>query len=245
MSKPVVGITVDNKANSAISGLYESSIAYSRAVSDAGGVPVLLPHEPDLAGLYLEHCDALVLTGGVDPRTECFGQTTHPQARPMDERRQAFELALLKACDRRPQLAVLGVCLGMQLMALHRGGRLHQHLPHVLENAAVHKDERHPLVLLAFDSVLCNRCEEAEVVESTVVSSHVQAVCDTGRLRKVAIAPDGVIEAIDDPALRFYLGVQWHPERGGDDAINRGLFARLVEASAPASPGPRAGRCGR
>ena len=63
------------------------------------------------------------------------------------------------------------------------------------------------------------------------MSSHHQAVRETGRLRVVAVADDGVIEAIDDPGRRFYLGVQWHPERTGDVSLGAGVFARLVEAA--------------
>ena len=68
MGKPVIGITVDNADNTAASGKYESAIAYASAMTAAGGVPVLLPHVPELAEAYLELCDGLILTGGVDPR---------------------------------------------------------------------------------------------------------------------------------------------------------------------------------
>lgn len=219
---PIIGITADNRHNTADSGTYESAISYSRAVADAGALPVLLPHEPQRAREYVERCDGLILSGGVDPDTTPFGASLHPKARRMDPRRQAFELALLDASVARQRQAVLGVCLGMQLMALQAGGRLNQYLPDTLDCAAVHQDNRrHGLVFVARDSVL-------QPGEGPVCSSHRQAVDDPGSMRIVATAPDGTIEAIDQPDRDFYLGVQWHPERGpwDDDVPGVSRFSR-------------------
>lgn len=226
MTGPIIGITADNAGNTAASGKYESAIRYSSAVANAGGVPVVLPHELALAEAYASLCDGLVLTGGVDPDTTAFGEPMHAMARPVDGRRQAFELAVLDACrDHLPDKPVLGVCLGMQLMALHAGGRLNQYLPDTLAQPQVHEgDNRHAIELRVDDSAL-------GAVATTVVSAHRQAVSHAGALRVVAEAPDGVIEAVDDPTRRFYVGVQWHPERGGDDGLNRRLFRRLIEVA--------------
>lgn len=236
MKPPVIGITVDNRDNTATSGRYESSIAYSRCVAQAGGLPVLLPHEPQWVAQFVGMCDGFVLTGGVDPRTEAFGQPTHPRARPMDEQRQAFELALLAAMEEYPNKPVLGICLGMQLMALRAGGTLHQYLPDILDNPQLHEnDNRHAITLRVPVSALTDQLlTEAQAV---VVSWHRQAVAPgpdddggVGRMRVLATAQDGVIEAIDDPGRPFYLGVQWHPERGGQGELNQGLFDRFVAA---------------
>lgn len=230
MTRPLVGIVVDNLENKASSGRYEVSAAYSRCVAESGGVPILLPHEPDLADQYACCCDALVLTGGVDPDTATFGQLIHPMARPMDPRRQACELALLEAAKRQPDMPVLGVCLGMQLMALHSGGRLDQYLPASLPDAHVHQDEHHHSIVMRVNCSVLSGAKDEAAVERTVVSSHRQAVVDSGSMRVLATAPDGVIEAIDDPARSFYLGVQWHPERSGVGPLGSGLFERLVQA---------------
>lgn len=249
MSQPLIGITVDNCENTVSSGRYESSITYSRAVARAGGVPVLLPHEVKAAQQYVTACDGLVLTGGVDPRTKDFNEPMHPKARPMDPHRQAFELALLKAVASQPPKCVLGVCLGMQLMALYAGGHLNQYLPDILPEPDIHQGDRpHEINLLADDSVVSPRAHASKSqTESTgadknaqaepyvVISHHQQAVADPGRLRIVARAADDVIEAIDDPDRPFYLGVQWHPERGSDPddcGLNQAIFDRLVLASA-------------
>lgn len=206
--------------------------AYALAVERAGGVPVLLvppgsaDHEAarEFAARYLALCDAIIFTGGDDPATERYGEPTHPAAKLVHPDRQRFEEALLAALDAARERAkpVLGICLGMQMMALHRGGALHQHLPDVLPTAPEHQNDHQHAVEPA---------PGAEFTRGMVASWHHQAVRDAGRLRVVARAADGVIEAIDDPARGFYLGVQWHPERTGDPKLGQELFERLVKAA--------------
>lgn len=250
--RPWIGISVNSESNAKGESRYDLAPAYASAVTEAGGLPLLLPHEPALAEHYLDLCDGLILTGGDDPVTEAFGEPTHPRARPIAPRRQAFELALLDAAAARPELPVLGICLGMQLMALHGGGRLDQFLPETLGSAAtVHQDNRrHPIVMEVPDSVLWKTRHAAHPRKGSplngpegngdfqVISHHRQAVVEAGVLRVVARAADGVIEAIDAPVSqrRFYLGVQWHPERRAgeaspDDPLSLGLFAALSAAS--------------
>ncbi len=209
-------------------------------------MPFILPHKPEFAEAYADRCDAIVLTGGDDPATEGYGVPTDPRARLIDPARQAFECALLAAAASRPDLPVLGICLGMQLMALDAGGRLDQYLPDHLPTAAEHQnDRRHGLIFREAGSPLHRLLDGDGTVEAgngnsaiTIVSSHRQAVSDPGRLRIIAMAPDGVIEAIDDPTRRFYLGVQWHPERGGPEPLSRGLIAALVAAARSTNSAP-------
>ena len=239
MKPPLIGITVDNVDNNIASGRYESNWEYSRAVAEAGGLPLLLPQEVELAMHYVELCDGLMLTGGDDARTEAFGAPPHPQSHCIEPRRQAFELALLNALANKPQRPALGVCLGMQLMALHAGGRMNQHLPDTLQNAEQEHqhNHRHAVVIRVESSVLLTSPAGAasltanELSRQSVISSHHQAVADAGRLRVIAASPDGVIEALDDPARPYYLGVQWHPERGAG-LLNLDLIKRFVAACA-------------
>lgn len=239
MSRPHIGITVDSQDGEAGRGRYQSAMAYSRAVACAGGLPVLLPHEPTLAADYVDGCDALLLTGGNDPATESFGQATDRRARLIDPRRQAFELALLDAAGDQPDKPVLGVCLGMQMMALHAGGRLHQYLPDTLgPRAAAHQDNRlHAVTLVAGAANPLGACMGETAGEAMVVSSHRQAVAAAGALRVLATAADGTIEAVADPGRRFYIGVQWHPERAeaAHAALNALLLRRFVAASRAAT----------
>ncbi|MEO1235318.1 MAG: gamma-glutamyl-gamma-aminobutyrate hydrolase family protein [Planctomycetota bacterium] len=237
MSSPLIGITLDNRDNAAASGRYEVGVGYSRAVAEADGVPVLLPHELDAVGEYVARCDGFLLTGGVDPDTAALPADwpghapTHPRARVMDPGRQAFELALLAEIDRiKPQAACLGVCLGMQLLTLHHGGTLNQYLPdtHPADVVERHRDAEHAVRVTVGDSVL-------PAGEGVVRSHHQQAIAEAGTLRVVAAAADGVIEAVDDPGRRFRLGVQWHPERpagvANDGALSWGVLNRLVDVA--------------
>jgi putative glutamine amidotransferase len=210
---PLIGITADLD-----SGRHQVGEGYSAAVRDAGGVPVVLPCEPRCAAAYVALCDGLVLSGGGDPATEPWGEPTHPRARALDPRRQEFEVALLEAIDAEGGIPVLGICLGMQLMGLHRGGRLDQYLPETLATAERHSPGRSHAVSGAFGS-------------GPVHSNHRQALADPGSLHVVARSEDGVIEAVRDERRPFYVGVQWHPERTADDALGPGLFRDLIAAA--------------
>src|SRR3954464_13750546 len=117
--KPLVGITVDvvEEGGRVRARL---NLDYAQSVAAAGGVPVLLPPIAELAAEHARRLDAFVFTGGDDVRTEAFGVPRHPEAKPVHERRQAYEVALLDALrDDRPQAPVLGICLGMQIMSVH------------------------------------------------------------------------------------------------------------------------------
>jgi putative glutamine amidotransferase len=238
MTRPLIGISIDNVLNNIDSGRYESNVNYSLAVAKAGGLPVLLPQEMELVHLYVECLDGLLLTGGDDAHTEHFGDPAHPLSRCIEPGRQKFELALLETLMAFPQRPVLGVCLGMQIMALHAGGRLNQHLPDTLANAVeIHQNDRpHPVIVTTTDSAILGGWDreagqQPDLSCQSVVSSHHQAVMDAGRLRVIAHSIDGVIEAIDDPIRPFYVGVQWHPERGGNGFLNLDLIKRFVDAS--------------
>ena len=191
---------------------------YGARIAAAGGIPVVLdPETPDPARL-LDVVDGIVFSGGDDPAMEAWGIPTHPKATPIDPQRQRFEVELLAALEARPEIPVLGICLGMQLLCLARGGGLDQHLPDTLETAALHwEGGAHPV--------------DGAIGTGTVYSHHRQAIVDPGELEVTGRAPDGVIEAVADPARAFCVGVQWHPERTEDHALGQGLFERLVEVA--------------
>lgn len=210
--------------------------AYIDAIVRAGGVPLLLAPVAEQAREHLALCEAFVFTGGDDPRTEEFGVPTHPRASVMDPARQRHEVTLLRLLSaERPDAPVLGVCLGMQLMALIEGGALNQCLDDDTPTAGDHApprespaaDRRHALRMLV---------DHPLVKPGEVNSWHRQAVRDAGAMRVVATARDGVIEAIDDPRRAFCVGVQWHPERLGDVGLDQGgpngdgVFRALIGA---------------
>jgi gamma-glutamyl-gamma-aminobutyrate hydrolase PuuD len=206
--------------------------AYVDAVVSAGGQPVLLPPSPE-PETVLSRLDALVLAGGADVGPDRYG--VEATARTVDVRsdQDAAELALLAdALDRN--LPVLAVCRGLQLMAVLRGGSLHQHLPEV----PAHSDHgahggswsEHPVRLTA-GTVLCS----ALGTERTVVNSgHHQGVADPGDLVVCARSPDGLVEGAELAGHRFAVGVQWHPEMIGQTALFEALVAAVGAPEAPA-----------
>ena len=225
-SRPIVGITTDLIPHNNIER-HASPTTYALAVAAAGGVPVLVPPIPAALSDTLRLCDAFVLTGGDDPITEAFGVATHASAVRVKQNRQDYELALLDGLhEARPEVPVLGVCLGMQYMALHAGGTLNQHLPETHDNHAEHWDHEHEL---------CPTSEAVAAIrlpEGAIWSRHRQAIEDAGTLAVIARAHDGVIEAVADANRPFYVGVQWHPERTGNRALGQDVFDALVRAVA-------------
>jgi putative glutamine amidotransferase len=212
-ARPVIGLT-----SSADADRFFLNRSYADSVIKAGGTPIVLPCEPLCAPQFIKLCDAIVFTGGADPIMEHWGIPTHPRAKTVDPKRQEFELALLSALDANVDKPVLGICLGMQMMGLHAGGCLDQHLPDHLPTASMHSDGYvHEIA--------------GEIGQGPVHSHHRQALTSSGSMRVIATADDGVIEAITRDDRPFYLGVQWHPERTADESLGAGIFRKLVTAA--------------
>jgi putative glutamine amidotransferase len=200
--------------------------AYARAVAEAGGIPVYLPQQDDVVSLA-ERIDGLLLPGG--------GDFAPDRAYPgvsfdlVPERQLAFDRALLGAALDRDR-PVLGICYGMQLLALHCEGALHFDLATDVPGADEHRfgdpGARHAIRIdsaTRLGAVL-------GAAELPVNSRHHQAVSDAGRARVAARTADGVVEAVELSDARFALGVQWHPE--SLDARHREqLFGAFVRAS--------------
>lgn len=198
---------------------------YPRAVRRAGGLPVLLPpQDPDAAPELLDRVDALVLTGGPDVDATLYNAAPHPDSDEPRDERDAFEIALYLAA-RDAGIPVLGVCRGLQVMAVAEGGSLVQHLPDV-------SDVTHRVRLGEFVDHEATFIEGSHIhdllgASAVVNSSHHQAVADPGRLRVTGWAPDGTIEVCEDPRARFLLGVQWHPEHMDDSRLLEGLIGAV------------------
>jgi putative glutamine amidotransferase len=225
--RPIIGITTYVAAASW--GVWQDVPAtllphdYASAVREAGGRAVLLPPDDEDADV-LRAVDGLVLAGGPDLGPALYGAEPEPLTVPHPER-DSGEMTLVRRALER-DLPVLGVCRGMQLLAVATGGRLHQHLPDVVGH------EKHRPA----DGVYSERQARfgagsriaALMGEDTAIHCyHHQSVADPGSLTVTGWAEDGVVEAVEDPAHRFVLGVQWHPEVVRD----RRLFGALVEAS--------------
>ena len=240
--RPLIGITLDNQTPNQSPGVYELPATYARAVERAGGTPLLLPHtdDPALRLALSAQLDGLLIPGGDDIDPSLYGQARHPRTILMDSRRQAFDLAMLSLAQQR-NLPVLGVCLGCQLINVHRGGSLHQYLPDVaLKTRIAHSipspstDDRRPGEPEHDVEISSNSRLAAIMGEQTlrVNSKHRQGISALGRnLLAAAFSPDGLIEAIEDPAFDLWIGVQWHPESLEGPNRER-LFAALVAAAA-------------
>ena len=190
-------------------------LTYTQAVQEAGGLAVVLPAHGfvDDAEALADRLDGLIFSGGPDMDPGTYGQAPHPRLGPdVDRVSDEYELAMHAVAAER-DLPVLGICRGMQALNVARGGTLHQHLPDrtALEHNQGHAsyEPAHP-VSVAGGSLL-RRLTGAAALE--VNSYHHQAVDRLGDgLRACALAEDGTVEAVWDPAARFCLGVQWHPE---------------------------------
>jgi putative glutamine amidotransferase len=211
---------------------------YVEGVRLAGGVPILLPPTPDGAadpGEVLDGIDGLVLTGGPDLDPALYGAELHPGTdEPTPERRvrDAFELALLR-CARERGLPVLGICRGLQLMNVERGGTLVQDLGEVELDLTPHRAKlgtfgRHRVTTEPGSAT-------AGVLGAAVDgihSHHHQGVAELGEgLVASARADDGSIEALEDPSAPFCMAVLWHPEEA-PETTGAPLFRALVEAAA-------------
>ena len=235
MSRPVIGITLDAEPPGGYSKFpwYALRENYCAAVARAGGLPVPLPHEPELAAEYLARIDGLIVTGGafdVDPAL--FGASERHATVKTKDRRTEFELEIARLAV-EADTPVLGICGGEQLLNVVLGGTLIQHIPDEVANALAHEQTNprdqvgHAVKIVP--GTLLHRV--TGMLELDVNSAHHQAVKAVGPGVVVnATAADGVIEGIEDTRRRFCLGVEWHPEF----AISPGdvrLFDAFVQAA--------------
>jgi putative glutamine amidotransferase len=226
-ARPVIAITLDWEPPGGYSKLpwYALRENYAGAVTRAGGLPILLPHEPDSAAAYLDRIDGLIVTGGafdIDPAL--FGASSRHPTVVTKERRTRFELAVTQGALAR-DLPVLGICGGQQLLNVVLGGTLYQHIPDEVAGTLAHEQpnprtEPGHVVQIRRGTLLHEICGADELA---VNSAHHQAAKTVGEGVIVnATAEDGVIEGIEDRRYRFCIGVQWHPEYAisvGDDRI--------------------------
>jgi len=207
--------------------------SYADAIVRAGGVPVLLPpatDDPDAAVSVVERLDGLVVSGGADVDPAQYGEQPHDRTGTVRPDRDAWELSLLTSAA-AANLPTLGVCRGMQVMAVAAGGTLDQHTPDLVGH-----DEHNPQPGVFGDTEVTMSDESAlhSILgpSVTVRCHHHQSVHSHPGYVAAAWATDGSLEAMEADGSRFCLGVQWHPEVGRDQR----LFDALVRAADHPNP---------
>ena len=232
MSRPVIGITsyVEPASWAAWKDVPAALVphGYVRHVHEAGGLALVVPPLPDDATdddarTVLSRLDGLILAGGVDVEPSRYGQPAHESVQLPRPDRDASELRFATV-TKTDDFPVLGICRGMQVMAVAAGGELEQHLPdrlgHQGHSPAPGMYGEHP-VELAPGSLLHKILGDSV----TVQTYHHQGVTTFPGYTSSGWSNDGVIEAFEDEHARFRVAVQWHPEVGADPRLFEALVA--------------------
>ncbi len=240
--KPVIGVTPDFNAGDrkewgGKEATYFLRARYVRAIEELGGVPVILPLVSDRASRrrLLQGLDGILLTGsGPDLSPSLYGERQRYTFPVVAGRRSDFELSLIRLAL-RDGIPTLAICGGMQTMNVACGGRLYQHIPAQVSDALQHRQtppatQVSHSVSVAAGSLLQRIVRRARL---QVNSSHHQSVKTVGPvLIASATAPDGIVEAIEHPSHRFFLGLQWHPEFLFErHLVHRRLFLAFLKAA--------------
>jgi putative glutamine amidotransferase len=237
--RPLIGITTSELRPGTLRTLGREGVAphdemmlgttYPKAIQAAGAIPVVLAAvDVEAVPSLVARLDGICLAGGPDLDPVAYGALErHRELGTTNAEHDAFELAVARAAD-AAGLPLLGICRGAQALNVVRGGTLHQHVDgHRQAELASTPTQR---VAVASDSLLAAITGAGDSLE--INSFHHQAVDALGAgLRVVARAADGTVEAIEDPARPFLLGVQWHAETLTERPEHGALFAALIEAA--------------
>lgn len=238
MARPLIGITCGSSAldPGAKSPQDRLNCTYSHAVFLAGGAPVILPNlgESEAVLAWLDRLDGIVLSGGFDVNPKLFGEDVLNASVEIDSPRDVAELPLIHSLLER-DLPMLAICRGIQSLNVALGGTLYQDIPAEMETSINHRqpesrDSTTHTVQLEPRSRLAGIVGSQEIHVNTF---HHQALKSVGNgLVVTARAPDGIIEAVEDPRARFRIGVQYHPEELVDNCEHAiRLFEALIDAT--------------
>lgn len=219
IQKPLIGITPEyDESGTGFSKMPWFAVRknHAEAVVQAGGIPIILPHEPSMIEHFIHTVDGIIITGGdFDVPPSFYGQEVRYPSMKFNPKRTAFEYHLLqKALEK--DMPVLGICNGQQLIAVHFGATLFQHIPDEFETSINHEqpnprtESGHTINVVPGTKLA--HCLKGSL-KHAVNSAHHQAVADPGDTLIVnAYAEDGLIEGIEHPRHTFCIGVEWHPE---------------------------------
>jgi putative glutamine amidotransferase len=237
MRKPLIGLTCTRNPSNTGNPALAVDEAYTRAVSQAGGLPVLVPlglNDETLREI-ISHLDGILFTGGGDVAPGQYGSPDHPLVHSIDLDRDRVEISLFHEATSR-ELPLLGICRGLQLINVACGGTLYEDILDQKPGALQHQwgglqpRHYHAHSVEVADGSCLHKVLDAPTI--SVNSLHHQGINRLGQgLISSAYSPDGLIEGIELSGYPYGLAVQWHPEWLPDQAEMRQLFRSLVEAT--------------
>jgi putative glutamine amidotransferase len=237
MTFPLIGITTYRQLNNFGYPVNALNEAYIQAISQAGGIPVLIPLGLPQSQLkeMRHHLDGILFSGGGDIEPARFGGDSHPAVDGIDPDRDRTEIQLV-GYSVEGNIPFLGICRGIQTINIALGGTLYTHIPDQHPGAIHHPYiEGNPRDYLAHPVEIQPETQLFEIIGQSSVqvnSMHHQGIRDIAPgLKETAHAPDGLIEAVELPGHPFGIAVQWHPECLTHLAPMRELFQAFVKAA--------------
>lgn len=233
MTLPIIGLTTEVVGGNHLE--LRSTFIYS--ISKLGGIPLLLPkvENEDVIKGQLEHIDALFLTGGSDIDPDTYGENPHPKLEKVEAGRDKYELELIRLAMEK-DIPILGICRGSQLLNSIAGGTMYQDLESEYGESLIQHKQASDRDFLNHKIEVMEGTKLHAIVgttEMSVNSFHHQANHDIGASFDVsAVAPDGVIEAIESKEHDFVMGLQFHPEDAFEfDESSRKIMEAFIDAA--------------
>ncbi len=240
--KPLIGITCNYTPDSTVGMMTAFGLPqqpwhmiageYIRAIEKAGGIPVVVPVYDDLqlAKDVVDRLDGIIISGGDDVDPCLYGEFITKEVGYLNPQRDKVEMTVLKYAEEETTIPILGICRGIQLMNVARGGSLYQDLGK--SGYQDHFVGKAPINHYVHTVDIIENSRIHQIVGTTklkVNSYHHQAIKQLADGFVVtATSDDGVIEAIEGPGNRYIVAVQWHPEMLYDSEINQLIFKDFI-----------------
>ena len=228
--KPIIGIIsdIDNNLVTTVPD------AYNDAIEKAGGTPILLPYvrKEETVTQFVALCDGILFSGGADIDPRRYGEEAKPTCGGIEHYRDEMEFLVLKKALEASK-PILAICRGAQLVNAAFGGTLYQDIPSEYDTPIAHR-QKEPKLSPSHDVQIISDTPLDQLMGTeriTANSFHHQAIKTLGKgLEIMAVADDGIVEAVYAPDASYLRAYQWHPERLYDiDANNRKIFKEFIE----------------
>ena len=229
--RPIIGVLaeIDDECNTRVQN------PYIHAIEKSGGIPILFPYVSDneTIGRLVDLCDGFFFTGGADIHPKHYGEKAKESLGNLQEHRDEFEFRVFEKVIKTAK-PILAICRGAQLVNIALGGTLYQDIPSELQTTISHRQSE-PKFSPSHDVKIMINTPLYEMVRTAQIkvnSCHHQAIKTLGKgLEMMAVAEDGIIEAVYASGERYLRAYQWHPERlFKTDVHNRMIFEDFVHA---------------